>query len=218
MTFGQINQGSGELELYPDITKGIDQETVEYADKMEKYIIYMLGTIRTGSLNVGHALVMFRDNEYYRARGYDTFDAWADSPELGLGRQTAKYLMRIVENIVPVLENEGLDPDEYPTSTLRAMLPLLTEEDAENKILEAAYAVKDLTTKDANAIIREMRGVDNTEPAIVKAYVTMGDSTHKINAMLWRPDGTFVKLGTWYVPVEDYARVEQLFGRHVEVE
>lgn len=221
MTYSRINEGTGELETYNDFTKDVTPEQVEIAFQTERQILEMANSIHETSLNLGYALLLFRDAELYKARGYETFSLWVGSAEMAnVGVQTAKYLIRIVEEIVPVLEEQSVPPAEYPVSTLRAMLPLLTEENGENLVIEAAEAVKGLTCRDAAAIIKEMRGVDqkeDEEPSVVKAYVTMGDKVHEIETFVFRGDGSSHFLGSWKCLRSDFVAVEKMFGKNIEV-
>jgi hypothetical protein len=221
MTYSRLNEGTGELETYVDAFKDVTDEQVQLALQTERQILAMANGIHEASLNLGYALQLFRDAELYKARGYETFDLWADSAEMAnVGKQTAKYLIRIVENIVPILENTDNLPSEYPVSTLRAMLPLLAEERGEELVVEAAESVKGLTCRDAAAIIKEMRGVGTTsddEPDVIKAYVTMGETEHKVETYMFRADGSFTHLGDWVVSRKDYALVGKMFGKNLEV-
>ena len=220
MTYSRINEGTGELETYSDVFKDVTPEQAELALHVEQEILTMANTIHETSLTLGTTLVLFRDAELYKARGYETFNNWVGSADMAnVGVQTAKYLMRIVEDLVPVLESGDATPTEYPVSTLRAMLPLLADERGEELVIEAAEAVKGLTCRDAAAIIKEMRGVDAKEadlPDEVKAYVTMGELEHSVEIMSWHSDGTFTKLGTLTVPRRDYVAFEK-FCKNIEV-
>lgn len=220
MTFGQINVGTGELEVYYDDTKGITPELVEEAQEKEAQIIEGVNVAEQVYYRIGEMLKDFRDRELYRARNFNTFNEWADSPELArIGRQTANNLIRIVEGLEPIFERHGLDLGDYPMSVARAMLPLLNDNKTEEEIVDIAERVKDLTVRDASAIIKESRGLgDRDEPTIFKAFVQIDytERVHMATIVAVRPDGVSFDMGKLMVDKRDYPRFQQFYGRWLE--
>ena len=219
-----VIDSSGELVAYDDSFKGVSANDVVGAEGLESAILRLVGEISTGYLKVGQMLHEFREKKYYLARGYESFRTWADSPNLkGIGYRTAHDLIRIYTDIVPILaRNDALDAlPAIQSGKMRAILPILGDEDAENKIIDAVYAIKDLTTKDSYAAINEIRGkkdfYDRELDTIFKAKVFYGDSYNKVIVTAVNNDDVY-QVGMLQIKTRDWQRWEERFGRFVEVD
>ena len=220
-----VIDGSGELVAYADHFKDVTQEDAEYAEALETHIISVAGNVTVGYLQMAKALSEFEEKKYYKARGFESFRAWADSPNLkGIGYRTAHDLIRIYRDILPVLaKHDAMDAMPLIQSgKMRAILPILGDENAEEKIIDAVYTIKDLTTKDSYAAINEIRGKkDSFEegdlPTIFKAKVLYGESYHKVIITAMAGDDIY-QVGMLSIKPKDWPRWEERFGRFVEYE
>lgn len=219
-----VIDGSGELVAYDDHFKHVTEADAEEAEKLENEILHVAGLISTQYLLVGKALCEFKEKKYYLARGYESFRAWADSPNLkGIGYRTAHDLMRIYTDIVPILAKyDAMDALPLVQSgKMRAILPILGDENAEKKIIDAVYTVQDLTTRDAYAAINEIRGkkdfFEDELPVVFKAKVIYGDSYHKVMVTALDNDDIY-SVGTLMIKPKHWPRWEERFGRFIEIE
>lgn len=178
---------SGELETYRDPYGVVSQEDVQAAMELEQKIINERNAIDVGYLRIALDLAQFSERKLYLARGYPTFRAWADSPEVKIGARLAHDLLRIVNEAIPILEKYDAMEALPPISNMRDLLPILADNDAEEKFIEAAYTVKDLTNREAKDAIRQIRGIqreyDEKTPAIFQAKVRRGESYHQVTIM-----------------------------------
>lgn len=216
--------GSGELVAYDDHFKDVTEEDVQRAELLEKDILRIAGTISTNYLSIARDLSEFKEKKYYRARGFESFRAWADSPNLkGIGYRTAHDLIRIYEHVLPILaRNDAMETlPMIQSGKMRALLPILGDEGAEEKIIEAAYAIQDLTTKDSYAAIHEIRDkkdpFDDVMPTVFKARVRYGETFHKVTITAIDNEDIY-DCGVLSIKTKDWKRWESRFGRFIEVE
>jgi hypothetical protein len=103
------------------------------------------------------------------------------------------------------------------TSKMQALLPILADDNAEEKIIEAAYLIKDLPLKQAHEVIDELRGLDPDRPlpTVFSARVMRGDSYHKIKITALAGDDIY-DCGTIAVKPRDFGVWEKRFGRFLE--
>jgi len=213
----------GELVAYADPFKNVTEGDVDAAEQLEQFILAQAGAISKGYLMIGRALSEFKSKKCYLARGFDSFQAWADSPNLmGIGYRTAQDLIRIYEDVLPILaEHDAMDVLPFvQSSKMRAILPMLGDEDAEEKIIDAVYKIKDLTTKDAFAVINEIRGkndpFDDKMPTVFTAKVMYGESFHKVIITASNNDDVYT-VGTIHIKPRDWPRWEDRFGRFIQI-
>ena len=213
----------GELVAYEDHFSNITPEDAAFAEELENGILKMASTISVGYLQIARALNEFDEKKLYKARGYETFKLWANSPNLhGIGYRTARNLIRIYREAVPIFARHD-KMDLLPliqTSKMQALLPILGDEDAEDKFIEAAYQIKDKTIKDSYAIIDEIRGkknkYDESLPTVFSAQVQYGESFHKLRITAIGEDDIY-DCGTLNIKARDWWRWEERFGRFLEV-
>ena len=205
----------GELETYRDPYGDVSQQDVADAQALEEKIISQRKAIDVGYLTIALDLATFQERKLYLARGYPTFRAWADSPELGVGARLAHDLIRIVNEAIPILERHDALDALPPISNMRDLLPILADANAEEKFVEAAYQVKDLTNREAKDAVRQIRGIerpyDEKQPAIFKAIVVRGESFNAITITCG--DGSdYYKVGTLFIKPEHWPRWASRFG------
>lgn len=221
MTFAQINQGSGELEVYQDATKGITPVLADEAKEAEAFILGSLHATEVVYLHLGELLKEFRDRNYHKACGYDSFRQWANSAECSrLNYQTANNLIRIVEGLKPIFERGDLNIEDYPMSILRAMLPLVGDY-TDDDIIQVARDARHLTVTDTNALVKTKRGIKlHPEPVVFKAVVKLGAADrdhHQFRVICIRDDGSYYEMGgNQAVHKRDYEALKKFYGRHLE--
>lgn len=164
---------SGELETYRDPYGVVSQEDVQAAIDLEQKIINERHAIDVGYLRIALDLAQFNERKLYLARGYPSFRDWTDSPEIRIGYRLAHDLLRIVNEAIPILEKHDA-MDALPSiSNMRDLLPILADDNAEEKFIEAAYTVKDLTNREAKDAVRQIRGIqrDYDEKKLLPSFM-----------------------------------------------
>lgn len=209
---------SGELETYPDPFGNVTQDRIEKAAIIEAEIVQHGAQIDRHYLEIGKLLCEFKEKEYHKERGFESFRSWADSQELrGLGYRAAHNLIRIVNEALPIIARHDAFDALPPVSTMVNLLPILSDDNAEEKFLEAVYAVQDKTVNDAKEIIRDVRGIgrtlDEKRPAIFKARVTRGEQFHRVQVYCSTGD-TYYEVGTLNIKPEHWPRWEERFSEH----
>lgn len=216
MTDKEYYLGSdGNLEHYPQIYKDSPADLAA-AEKLEQYILSQQQNIEASFLKMGAALNEFEKQKLYLARGVPSFRIWV-TEYCHFSYEHATRLIRIVRDLVPVLgETESLPP----VSTLKEMLPMLSEGKSPEQIREVLEEVQDLTTKDAKKRIRELRGLEETDsPVIFKARVTEHADHVSVEIMKVggdHPSYSVTPKGPMYIRKEDWPRMQDRFGFAVE--
>lgn len=222
-----VERGTGEVQTYENLYAAVTPEMVERAETLERQILHTNANIQVKYFELGKMLVEFKNEKLYLARGLPTFKDWADSDDLkGLGSRTAYNLVRIAEDLLPILDKHGFFAEDSTTpipgiSTLYDMLPILNDEDAEDKIVRAVKDVQGLPTRGAKDAIKEIRGIKTEpeeQPALFKCvYQPIGDH---IRFDMWCSTGDdFYQVnerGPLMVRKADWPRLEQMFRGYVE--
>src|SRR6478735_9332099 len=161
------------MMAYDDTFKDLTPEDHQRAVEFESEILEDFGNLQATTIQIAKKLSDFKRNKVYLALGWNTFDLWADSPRLiGMGKRTARNLIRIADELLPIFDKYDAFEALPTISTMYEMLPMLSHDDAEKKIIDAAYQIQGLTTRDARQVIREARGMeDNPEHVMFKAVV-----------------------------------------------
>lgn len=217
-SFSQIGP-SGELERYHDEFANVTPELVYESAALEAQIIHQKSEIEAGYLKIARDLSTFRRKKLYLGRGYGTFRQWAESPEIGIGYRLVHDLVRIADEAIPILVKHDAIEALPSVSNMRDLLPILADDNSEDKFIEAVYVVKDLTNKEAKAAVREIRGIeqrhDDKLPAVFSASVRRGESFHTV--LINCNDGDdYYRVGTLSIKPAHWARWEDRFGRFVE--
>lgn len=211
-----IVDSDGSLVRYPDPYGDVTPERIETAERLQREVFYHNAQIDRHYFFIGGILSEIKEQEYFRELGFDTFRAWADSPELkGIGWRTAHNLIRITNEVLPIIERHNAFDALPSVSTMVNLLPILSDDNAEEKFIEALYEVKELPVHDAKERIRDLRGIGRTiedeRPAIFKAQVTRGEQFHTIR--VWCSTGTdYYEAGTLNIKPRDWPRWEQHFS------
>lgn len=213
--------GTGEIQRYADTFSAVTDKDVARAEEVEGQIIDHTKSIEIHYLKLARALSTFNAEKLYLAKGYPTFRAWADSADIpGLSYRTAHNLIRIADEALPILEKHDAMNLLPPVSTMYDLLPILSDENAEEKFIEAAERVQGLTTRDAKQEIRAVRGIeepyDQVKSSILKARVWRGEDKHRIE--LWIAAGDrYYQAGTVHIDKRDWPEVESVFDGNYEI-
>lgn len=215
--------GTGEMMRYEDLYASVTPEMVARAEEVEREILHQHANIQKGYMTLAGQLSAFKRERLYLARSFPTFESWANSDDLkGLGSRTAYNLVRIADEFLPILDKHDAWDKLPGISTMYDMLPMLNDENAEEKILQALDAVQGLPTRGAKDAIKEIRGIaagpDEEQPAIFKAkFEDVGDY---IRVHVWcSTNNDYYQVserGPLMVKKRDWPRMQTMFRGFVE--
>jgi hypothetical protein len=217
-----IMGSDGRPERYHDAFARVDEAMIERAAEVQDQIMNAAGHLELHYLRLAKGLSTFKREKLYLAVGYESFKEWADSPELKqVGYRVAHDLVRIADEVLPILDkHDRMYREPFPPiSTMRDLLPILADENAEQSLITALDEVAGLSNRAAKDRIKELRGIstpiDAKSPAIFKAKVTMGESFHKVDITC--SDGVdFYNVGTLRIKPVHFARWSERFGGFIE--
>jgi hypothetical protein len=205
---------SGSIETYQDAFS-VSAEDQEASASLEEYIIGEKQAVETSFLKLGAALALFESNKHYRGRGFESMKAWLGSPEISISYRLAHDLIRVSSELVPKLGDIG----NTSISTLREMLPMLSDGTSDEELLEAFGEVQGMTTKDAKQTIREKRGIEQeTDYTTFKAQVQRGNPYHRVTVTCFGEgeDTYTVTSSPMQIKAEHFAKWQKFFGKAVE--
>lgn len=203
----------GSLEFYPD-TYQIPLADVDASEKMEQFIINEQRNIKMSFLKIGAALNVFEQKKLYLGRGLPSMRAWLDSPDIEISYRLAHDLMRIASELLPKI---GDRVENIPVSTLREVLPMLSDGSGDESILELLDDVEGLSTRDAKKVIRERRGVKTGSPPVIfHAEVKEGGAFHRIKITRAGEDGDIYEVGTVNIRPSDFKFWQDRFGSFID--
>lgn len=194
----------------------VTEDEYNIATELEARIIDVRQDIDKDFLVLAQLLDMFESNNGHIARGYPSFRAWVSSPEIDLSYRVAHDLLRIVREVLPILGER----EEIPSvSKLRELLPLLADEQGEEKFLDTFDRTQNTTVRDTREIVKEVRGqptaIEQEHPAIFRAAVTRGEVFHRVVVTCVTGTDQY-RVGELQIKPAHYARFEQRFGAFVE--
>lgn len=217
--------GSGELIRYSDPYAAVSEDMVTRFQEVEAEILQRVGLIEANYLHLGRLLSEVKEKKLYLASSLPTFHAWCESPNLSrIGYRSAQRLIQIVNEALPVLEKHDA-MDLVPAlgmSTMADLLPILNDENGEEKFIEAANEVKDMTNRDAKIAIKALRSgeeepLERDKPTVFKAKVKLGEEFHRVE--VYADSGIdYYKVGTLMIKRRDWSRWEARFGAFVQIE
>lgn len=203
----------GSLEFYPD-TYQIPLADVAASEKMEQFIINEQRNIKMSFLRIGAALNIFDQKKLYLGRGLPSMRAWLESPEIEISYRLAHDLMRIAGELLPRI---GDRVENIPVSTLREVLPMLSDGSGDEAILEILDDVEGLSTRDAKKMIRERRGVETGKPPVIfHGEVQEGSTFHRIKITRAGDDGDIYEVGTINIRPSDFKFWQDRFGSFID--
>lgn len=208
-------EADGSVVQYPDAYQ-IPYGDVEASEKMEKFILNEQRNIKVSFLRIGAALNVFEQKKLYLGRGLPSMRAWLDSPDVEISYRLAHDLMRIAGELLPKI---GDRVEDIPVSTLREMLPMLSDGSSDEAIMEMLDDVQGLSTRDAKKVIRERRGAGTgTPPVIFHAEVLRGEEYHKIRITRAGEDGDIYEVTKTDLMVKpkDFHVFEKIFGNFMD--
>lgn len=215
-----VDRGSGEMLRFDNTYGNITVEQGQAALDAEQEILQEYGQAQTSYYRLAAKLAEFKTKRLFLARGYSSFGQWADSAELkGIGKRTAYNLVRIAEEALPILEKHGALDALPPLSTMYDMLPILRDENAEEKFVEAAYEVQDKTNHDAKQIIRDIRGLEpkDNDLTFFKLNVREVDDEFVGTITATSPTDYYV-VGNVKIKRKDWPRFEHIVRGYVEIQ
>jgi len=218
-----IVDSDGELVAYSDTYGDVTDDQVAYADKVQTMIIDRANQIKTNYLVIGTLLNKFKEDQLYLAKGFPSFQAWCNGPDVpDMSYRTAQRLIQIVTEALPIFEKHDATPlaQEIGIATMADLLPILSDANGEEKFIEAAYKVKDLTNRDAKEEIKSIRGIgsfhDDAMPTVFSARMQRGESFHTVKIIA--NDGVdYYDVGTLKIRPKDWPRWSERFGRFLEI-
>lgn len=208
-------EADGSIVQYPD-TYQIPYGDVEASERVEKFILDEQLNIKTSFLRIGAALNVFEQRKLYLGRGIPSMRAWLDGPEIDISYRLAHDLMRIAAELLPKIGDRVAD---IPVSTLRELLPMLSDGSSDEELLDMVEEVNGLTTRDAKKVLRERRGAGTgTPPVIFHAEVLRGEEFHKIRVTRAGEDGDMYEVTKTDLQVKpkDFPIFEKIFGNFID--
>lgn len=209
------------MMVYADTYRDLTPSDHERAKDAERVILEDFSEIQIKFLQLGEKLSRFKKDKMYLALGFATFELWAESPQLKIGRTTARNLVRIYEEALPILADHDAMHLLPPYTTLADMLPILHDADGEQKFIDAAYVVQGLSTRDAKEAIKEVRGIApsprDPQPAMFKLRYRIVDDM--VLAEVWCSVNTEYYQCTTQplrIKLRDWPRYQALYKGYVE--
>lgn len=214
----------GSMVAYNNPYDDITVEQVNQAQQIEEEILQKVGLIETSYIQIGALLAKFKEEKLYLAANFASFQLWCESPNLSrIGYRSAMRLIQIVNEALPILAKHDATNlvAELGMSTMADLLPVLNDDNGEEKFIEAANAVVGLTNKDAKQEIKAIRGIekpiDAEMPLVFRAKVQRGDTFHRVEVRADWGAGEY-KAGVLSIRKDHWARWEERFGRFITYE
>jgi hypothetical protein len=155
---------SGNLAVSPP--SGFNEMDVERAQKLHEKLCGLVGAGRQLSYLIAEALYEIKRCEYYTLLGYNSFQEYAESPEIAIGKSQAYKLISIYECYVVELGNKPEDLDAVPDlDRIGMVVPLIralkesNAPDADERIAGLIEDAKVLSRRDLLERKREELGI-----------------------------------------------------------
>ncbi len=208
--------GDGTVEQYDDRYAEVTEEMVKKAEELEAQILDNGRRVTGSYLRMARDLSDFKREKLYLARGYDSFKDWADSPEISsVGWRTAYNLVRIADEVIPMLERNNLLDETPSISNLYDLLPILNDDDGEAKFIAAMRAIKGLSNRDAKRAIKEVRGitanVGDRTATMFRCKVKRGTEFHTVRITA-NDNVDHYECGVVRIKLKDWSRWASLYG------
>lgn len=219
-TYAQM--GADGLEVYPDTYNGAEQD-YDAAVELKEYILNLQRDIDQSFLRLGMSLCVMDDNKYYLALGLPSFKAFLDSDEITLSYRLGNDLMRIVRELVPILQPEGTETlPSLSVSSMRELLPLIGTDKSPEEIVAIADEIENMTVRDAREHIKESRGLTSESPPVIfVARVQQGEAYHRVTITRTGGEDADVYQVTpqpLMIKPADWARWQQRFSGFIRYE
>lgn len=206
----------GTVEQYDNPFATVTDEQVAEAEKLQNQILDYERGATTNYLKMARDLMTFKNNKLYLAKGYENFQTWAESPELAsVGWRTAYNLVVIAEKVLPLLNAHNMLDQVSSISNLYSLLPVLNDDDGETKFIDAFQRTQGLSSRDARAVISEVRGlpekIGERKPTLFRGKATRQGEYYRVTITADdRVD--FYTCGELMIKDKDWARFEKQFG------
>jgi hypothetical protein len=159
--------GDGSLETYNDPFANVTKEDAEQAEVVEGKIIQAKAVIELGFFALAEMITEFDTKKFYKARGFERFKDWVESPEIEISFRVAQDLMRIQREVVPMLAQHSNEANiqelitQAGVSKVRALLPLLADPATHDDFKELIIDAPDVTWRDLRNEVKKRRGVES---------------------------------------------------------
>lgn len=218
----------GSLEVYSDPFKNITPADAQVAEQAQLAIIGTKQDIERNFLKLAYLLDIFEANKLYKGCGFEDMRSWAQSPQIELGWRVVQDLLRVRREMVPILTDQVGSEEQAQevlvaagVSKARAVLPLLRDEDGEEKVIDLVERAPQLTWNDVRTEVKRLRGIeqplDHRFPAVFKAKVKQGEEYSRVEVSV-TDGGTTDRCGVLTIRNRYMPRFEDRFGQFIEFE
>lgn len=141
----------------------------DHAWRVHCQVIEARQRVERSFLELARLVREVRDQRLYRVLGYDTFEAWLVAPEINLSRTVGYRLIAALEAVERHQIPEPLAV-EIGVSRLELIAPALESVPASEREI-VLHDAKELSYRDLRARVRERRGEDTSELALLRQQV-----------------------------------------------
>ncbi len=178
--------------MYFDPYYQVTPEMVAAADIFEDRVIQTRDDLTRNFVKLGYYLDEFKNKEYFKAKGYSTFETWLRSPEVAISAAVARNVIRIKNDIIPLLQRQlGTSEEEaislvtqagVSKTTLSFPLIALGFVDEVTQIIQDA---PQLTYEDVRLKVKSLKmgkdmELDEQFPAMFRATIRKGETFSRI--------------------------------------
>jgi len=218
-----IIEADGSLAIYDNAFADVTPAQAEQAAILENEIRATKGGVEEHFYHLALLLDRFEREKHYLARGYERMKDWCESPEIELSWRVVHDLLRIIRELIPALETQGLSTEEahrlvreVGISKARAILPLIRVAEARPQLPALVEQAVSLRWRDVVAEVKERIETHPKAEAIrFTAYVVDRPSQARLDIV--GTDGMRIeRLGTLVIPHEWLPKFISRFSRFVE--
>lgn len=141
----------------------------DHAWRVHSQVIEARERVERSFLDLARLLRQVRDEKLFRALGYESFEAWLADPEISLSRTVAYRLITALDAVDRYQIPEPLAV-EIGVSRLELAAPMLRDVPAPEREI-VLHEAKELSYRDLAARVRERRGEDASELALLRQQV-----------------------------------------------
>lgn len=205
---------AGSIAIYPDAYQ-LDAADVHDAQETYQNILREQASIKVSFLKIGAYLNAFEERRLYLGLGLPSMRAFLSSDQIEISYRLAHDLMRIAKELAPRIGADNIA--KIPMSTLRELLPMLSDGSSDDDIMELVDDVQPLSTRDAKALIRERRGVDEGNPPVIFfANVSVGGVYNEVSITRAGEDGDIYEVGKLRIKPEDFKHWQSRFSSFID--
>ena len=128
---------TGEVSIIGDETPHRPTEEMgKEAHSLHSEIIQLRDAVETGCWYLGVRLKKMKDSASYKSLGFETFNEYIASPDVGIGHSTVYKFIAIVGH-AERLELEPSSVEDIDKDRLQIVLPGATKEDVDDRLADA---------------------------------------------------------------------------------